>query len=213
MHDYRVRFVDSDHLHCEWEYYRDGKAAGKSQVRPCSSEVVNHTIRLNTRKEFFMANFLFVYRGGDDAYAKMTPDEMQQHMQKWSDWIGEAMAKGWMVDAGDALTEEGRVVDAQEGRDRRAVRGVQGDRRRLLDRQGRHDRRRRRARQGLPGLAHRRQGRSSAARRAGIQGRETACGRALHPTADNPCPRHSRNRSLLSWSIFSAARRGDWWPS
>jgi hypothetical protein len=29
MHDYRVRFVDADHLHGEWEYYMDGKAAGK----------------------------------------------------------------------------------------------------------------------------------------------------------------------------------------
>jgi hypothetical protein len=29
MHDCRIRFVDSDHLHTEWEYYKDGKAAGK----------------------------------------------------------------------------------------------------------------------------------------------------------------------------------------
>jgi hypothetical protein len=30
-----------------------------------------------------MAKFLFVYRGGSDAMAKMTPEEMQQSMQKW----------------------------------------------------------------------------------------------------------------------------------
>jgi hypothetical protein len=29
MHNYWVRFVDADHLHAEWEYYVDGKAAGK----------------------------------------------------------------------------------------------------------------------------------------------------------------------------------------
>jgi hypothetical protein len=57
-----------------------------------------------------MANFLFVYRGGDDDYAKMTPDEIQGLMKKWTDWIGEGFAKGWMVDAGDALTPEGKVV-------------------------------------------------------------------------------------------------------
>jgi hypothetical protein len=29
MHNCRIRFVDADHLHAEWEYYVDGKAAGK----------------------------------------------------------------------------------------------------------------------------------------------------------------------------------------
>jgi len=61
-----------------------------------------------------MANFLFVYRGGDEDEAKMTPEEMQQVMQKWGAWIGEAMAKGWMVSPGDALTPEGRVVDSRK---------------------------------------------------------------------------------------------------
>jgi hypothetical protein len=61
-----------------------------------------------------MANFLFVYRGGDEDEAKMTPEEMQQVMQKWGTWIGEAMAKGWMVSPGDALTPEGRVVDSRK---------------------------------------------------------------------------------------------------
>ena len=59
-----------------------------------------------------MAKFLFVYRGDGHAEAKMTPDEMQQMMQKWGGWIGEAMAKGWMLNPGDALTMEGRVVNA-----------------------------------------------------------------------------------------------------
>jgi hypothetical protein len=61
-----------------------------------------------------MAKFLFVYRGDGSAEAKMSPDEMQQMMQKWGAWIGEAMSKGWMLDSGDALTMEGRVVDAKK---------------------------------------------------------------------------------------------------
>jgi hypothetical protein len=60
-----------------------------------------------------MANFLFVYRGDNNAYQTLTPDEMQRIMQKWNDWIGEAMRKGWMVDAGDALKPEGRVVNSK----------------------------------------------------------------------------------------------------
>lgn len=61
-----------------------------------------------------MAKFLFVYRGDGHAEAKMTPEEMQQMMQKWGAWIGEAMAKGWMINPGDALTLEGRVVNSRK---------------------------------------------------------------------------------------------------
>jgi hypothetical protein len=60
-----------------------------------------------------MANFLFVYRGGGDAYAAMTPQEIEQNMKQWTDWIAEGFQKGWMLDAGDALTPEGRVVNAK----------------------------------------------------------------------------------------------------
>jgi hypothetical protein len=58
-----------------------------------------------------MAKFLFVYRGAGEA--KLAPEEMQQQMQKWEKWIGEALKKGWMLDPGDALTPEGRVVNAK----------------------------------------------------------------------------------------------------
>jgi hypothetical protein len=61
-----------------------------------------------------MAKYLFVYRGGTDAEAKMSPDEMQQHMQKWGNWIRQALQQGWMVDPGDALTPEGRVVNSKK---------------------------------------------------------------------------------------------------
>jgi hypothetical protein len=61
-----------------------------------------------------MANFLFVYRGSGDGRATMTPEQMQQHMQKWMDWIAEGFRNGWMVNAGDALTAEGRVVNSKK---------------------------------------------------------------------------------------------------
>jgi hypothetical protein len=60
-----------------------------------------------------MAKFLFVYRGASESVAKFTPEEMQQHLQKWEKWIIEGMEKGWMVDSGDGLTPEGRVVSAK----------------------------------------------------------------------------------------------------
>jgi hypothetical protein len=61
-----------------------------------------------------MAKFLFIYRGGNDEYEKMTPEQIQQNMQKWGAWIGEALQKGWMTDPGDALTMEGRLVNSKK---------------------------------------------------------------------------------------------------
>lgn len=61
-----------------------------------------------------MANYLFIYRGSNEGPGGLSPDEMQKMMQKWNDWIVEAMRKGWMVNPGDALTPEGRVVNAKK---------------------------------------------------------------------------------------------------
>jgi hypothetical protein len=70
--------------------------------------------RFRVGKELAMTRFLFVYRGGTELANNMTPEQMQQHMQKWQTWIGEGLQKGWMVDMGDALTQEGRVVNAKK---------------------------------------------------------------------------------------------------
>jgi hypothetical protein len=32
MHDARIRFVDADHIHSEWQLYKDGKAAEKVEI-------------------------------------------------------------------------------------------------------------------------------------------------------------------------------------
>lgn len=61
-----------------------------------------------------MAQFMFIYRGGDDNMAKYSPEDLQQYMQKWMDWIGEGFQKGWMVEAGDALKPGGLVVNARK---------------------------------------------------------------------------------------------------
>ena len=60
-----------------------------------------------------MANFLFVYRGNPEAMATMPPEQIQQHLDKWRAWIGQAMQEGWMLDPGDALQSEGKVVKAK----------------------------------------------------------------------------------------------------
>jgi hypothetical protein len=60
-----------------------------------------------------MAKFLFIYRSNIETVGKLSPDKMQKHMDKWRAWIGEGLQKGWMVESGDALTPEGRVVGAK----------------------------------------------------------------------------------------------------
>jgi hypothetical protein len=61
-----------------------------------------------------MAKFLFVYRSPKDARTSMTPEEMQQMLQRWSGWIGEGIQKRWMLDPGDALKREGKVLNANK---------------------------------------------------------------------------------------------------
>ena len=61
-----------------------------------------------------MAKFLFVYRNTKESYASMSPEERQQMLQKWNTWITDGIRKGWMVNAGDALHRDGRVVNAKK---------------------------------------------------------------------------------------------------
>jgi hypothetical protein len=60
-----------------------------------------------------MVKFLFIYRGASEAVGKMTSAEHEKHMQKWEKWIKEGIEKGWMLDPGDGLMAETRVVNAQ----------------------------------------------------------------------------------------------------
>ena len=57
-----------------------------------------------------MAKFMFVYREPKMDMSSVSPEEMQQVMQKWMTWIKGAMDSGWMVEAGDALQPQGKVV-------------------------------------------------------------------------------------------------------
>ncbi len=60
-----------------------------------------------------MPNFLFIYRSEPFDLSKVSPEDMQKSMDRWSKWIGQGFAQGWMVDAGDALLPEGRLVDRE----------------------------------------------------------------------------------------------------
>jgi hypothetical protein len=55
-----------------------------------------------------MSQFLYLYRGGDDV--PMSPEQMQQRMQKWMNWMKELGASGNLAAQGNPLEETGKVV-------------------------------------------------------------------------------------------------------
>ncbi|MBF5067057.1 hypothetical protein G6O45_28005 [Salmonella enterica subsp. enterica serovar Istanbul] len=56
-----------------------------------------------------MADFIYLFRGGDPKWATSTPDEMQKQMQKWMAWMKELGAKG-KLKGGEPLERGGKVV-------------------------------------------------------------------------------------------------------
>jgi hypothetical protein len=58
-----------------------------------------------------MSEFLYLYRGGDSSG---TPEQMQQHMQKWVDWLKDLGARGHIKDQGNPLEATGKVVKARK---------------------------------------------------------------------------------------------------
>ena len=62
-----------------------------------------------------MAKFMFLYREpAQRSGPEPTPDEMQEAMQAWWDWLGAGKAAGWVVEMGEALCPGGGVVDADQ---------------------------------------------------------------------------------------------------
>ncbi len=56
-----------------------------------------------------MADFMYLFRGGEETGS---PEQMQQHMQKWRTWIQELGNQGHFK-AGEPLERTGKVVRGQ----------------------------------------------------------------------------------------------------
>lgn len=61
-----------------------------------------------------MPKFMFVYRGGHEGMKDASPEEMQQVMQLWMDWIKAGTEAGWMLDGGDGLKPGGAIVNPDQ---------------------------------------------------------------------------------------------------
>jgi hypothetical protein len=56
-----------------------------------------------------MTDYLFLFRGGDAAMAKMSPEQLQQNMGKWMAWI-EDLTRNGTFKAGEPLDAKGKVI-------------------------------------------------------------------------------------------------------
>ncbi|MCW3125649.1 MAG: transcription initiation protein [Bacteroidetes bacterium] len=60
-----------------------------------------------------MSDFLLVFRMNPPAtQAPPSPEQMQENMKKWMDWIGGITAQNKLVNGGQRLHMEGKVVRA-----------------------------------------------------------------------------------------------------
>lgn len=59
-----------------------------------------------------MQDFMFIFRGGSDV-SDLSPEEMQNHMQKWFQWIDELKAKGIYL-GGEALNPGGKLISGKK---------------------------------------------------------------------------------------------------
>jgi hypothetical protein len=60
-----------------------------------------------------MTDYLFLFRGNEAMMSKLSPEQMQQHIQKAMAWI-DKMAKAGIYKAGEPLAREGKVLRGQK---------------------------------------------------------------------------------------------------
>jgi hypothetical protein len=69
-----------------------------------------------------MSKFMFVFRGGPIIPNRLSPQELQVHLRKWADWVGELAKEGHHV-GGSPLEAHARTI---EGPGRRVSDVAQG---------------------------------------------------------------------------------------
>ncbi len=58
-----------------------------------------------------MKKYLYVFRGSDETFGQLSPEEMQAHMMKWGEWMQKVQAEGYpLQDAGKVVGRDGEIV-------------------------------------------------------------------------------------------------------
>ena len=59
-----------------------------------------------------MKDFLLIFRRDADFDLQLTPEQLQEVSKPWQDWMGSLAAQNKLVDQGNRLNHEGKVVKA-----------------------------------------------------------------------------------------------------
>lgn len=59
-----------------------------------------------------MKEFMFLFRQANPANGNPSPEEMQSTVEKWQNWIGGIASQGKLVNNGQRLSSEGKVLKA-----------------------------------------------------------------------------------------------------
>ena len=58
-----------------------------------------------------MKDFLLVFRNDEKGLPQGSPEEMQARMKKWMDWMGNFAAQNKLIDRGNRLHADGKIVN------------------------------------------------------------------------------------------------------
>ena len=94
-------------------------------MRPMG-EIPSSGSRLSKKKErTIVPDYLFLFKGGLPSDSGLSPEEMQQHIQKWFSWIaalrdkgiykgGEPLEKGGLIVTSDQTITDGPFAESKE---------------------------------------------------------------------------------------------------
>jgi hypothetical protein len=60
-----------------------------------------------------MKDYLFLFRGGDGPNLRQSPEQWQEHMSRWMQWMGNMQQQGRFIGA-QPLNETGKVVNGNK---------------------------------------------------------------------------------------------------
>jgi hypothetical protein len=60
-----------------------------------------------------MTDYLFLFKGGRPSESSLSPEEMQQHMDKWFSWIAALRDQG-IYKGGEPLEDGGLIVNSDQ---------------------------------------------------------------------------------------------------
>jgi hypothetical protein len=75
--------------------------------------IQKHSWQGYNKKNIEMKEYLFLFRGGDSIDREQSPEQWQQHMHRWMQWMGDLQKKGLLIGA-QPLNPTGKQVSGTQ---------------------------------------------------------------------------------------------------